>query len=218
MRPKHFWKKPLTTLRFIGVLVVFAMFLFTSCVKNELSSISDNVRMHQSFSVPLGVKKLDTYAPSSDTSSVPGVYGTFYYDKKPYPANASSMQANFDEIELNLSNNAQTSWITSFTFSIVCENHFPAKVYFKASLNGAAGFSNIFGKDSIAVDPGGTVIREVPYSTALGNLGILLNSQQMTYYVSVSLLNSPQLDSTNYFKVDAGARIVLDYNIKQLIK
>ena len=218
MRPKHFRIKLVTTLRFIGILVVSAMFLFPSCVKNELNGISDNVRMHQSFSVPLGVKKLNTSAPPSDTSSVPGIYGTFYYDKKPYPAIFSSMQANSDVIELNLSNNAQTSWITSFTFSIVCENHFPVQASFKAYLNGAAGFSSVFGNDSIVVDPGGIAIREVPYSTALGNLGILLNSQQMTYSVSVSLLNSPQLDSTNYFKVDAGARIVLDYNIKELVK
>lgn len=217
MCPKYHLEKPVAPTIF-GILVISVMFLFPSCVKTELNSISDNVRMHQSFSVPLGVKKLDMYAPPMDTSSIPGIYGTFYYDKLPYPAIFSSMQANSDEIELNLSNNAQTSWITSFTFSIVCENHFPVKASFKATLNGAAGLTNVLGNDSIVVDPWGTAIREVPYSKAMGNLGILLNSQKMIYKVSVSTLNSPQLDSTNYFKVDVGARIVLDYNIKDLVK
>lgn len=217
MCPKYHLEKPVAPNVF-GILVISVMFLFPSCVKNELNSISDNVRMHQSFSVPLGVKKLNMSKPSSDTSSVPGIYGTFYYNKLPYPAQTTTLPANLDVVELNLSNKAQTSWITSFTFSIVCENHFPVKASFKAFLNGAAGLSSVFGNDSMVVEPGGTAKREVPYNIAQGNLDVLLNSQQMTYTVSVSTLNSPQLDSTNYFKVDVGARIVLDYNIKDLVK
>lgn len=214
------------------LFAIWLLLWFTSCIKNEVQTLSDNVMMKQSFSIPLGTKELHMDAPSVyDTSSVPGAYGKFYYNGLPYAANSPNFPPLYDTVNLNLTNKTQVNWITRITFSIVSENSFPSQDSLQVNLLDANGvfLDEAFGNkavfiDSPPTDANGNVISpttnitEVVYEGA--RLDLLKQTKIMQYKVLVSA--NPQkilrLSDANNFKVTIGARIELLYNIKDITK
>lgn len=217
-------------------LIIHLLFLFAgvmgviSCVKNDIQSLSNNIVMSQSFSVPLGSKTLSVQAPSVyDTSSTPGIYGTFYYNGLPYPLNATTFPPIYDTVNLNIAGKAQSSWIQRLTFSIVCENGYPANATLQVNLLNAGGgyLDQVFGNNPLLIeaattDANGNVVSPTEKITQVvyegTRLELLKQTRVLQYEVviSASSAHTIRITDADKFKVTMGARIELLYNLNNI--
>lgn len=123
-------KKNLWRLNHIFLLLI-VIFSVISCVKND---VLENVVMDQAFSLPLGDKELAIEAPPWNTSTeVPGLYGTFYYNGRPYPVNVKTFHAQ-RRIDFNMDSISKVEWIQRLDLKIKVTNSYPVNSYFQIYL------------------------------------------------------------------------------------
>ena len=203
-----------------------------SCIKNEVNDISGNVILNQNFSIPLGEKEFKLDAPPvTDTSSIPGSCGTYYYNTLPYPCNFSSFPPLYNTANLKLSAKSNSSWIKKLTFSILTENSFPTHALLSVYLVDANGkvIDQVFGDDPLEISEAnisstGEVLGSALSDTIALYEGTRLELLKQTSYLNYKvIINSDpnitiRLSDKNKFKVTFGARVELEYNAKDLNK
>jgi hypothetical protein len=212
---------------FYSILVLFV--LFTSCIREDISNLSDNLLINQSFSIPFGTRDLKVDAPPVlDTSSIPGIYGSFYYNNRVYPNNFPYFTSTY-ELDFNLRDNkAREEWIKRIVFHFLGENTFPCKVYIQVYTYGnGILLDSVFQTGPVSLDPAVTnaqgdilqstaTLFDVPFEgnrlallkqvTNLSYLGKVINSGGKTSIIHLS--NKSKVSVNIAFQVE------LQYNLK----
>ena len=129
--------------------------ILTSCIKEDISNLNKNVLINQSFSVPFGPSDLKIYVPSViDTSSVPGRYGSFYYNGNIYPNNMLYFMINYN-INFTLSDkSASEKWIKRVIFHLLGVNSFPTQMYLQVYIyNQRSLLDSVFVNGQVTFEP-----------------------------------------------------------------
>ena len=224
-----------TRFSYAGSITLFlCTLMLLSCVKTELQNISENTTLVQDFSVPLIAKELAIHAPSpSDTSSVPGPYGSFFYNGLPYPNNDHAFILNpFPFVGFNLDDSkGRASMITYLKFHILIENNFPTNIYTQVLLYNSnyTYYDSLFVSgplevEAATVDGNGLVLKpgvklvDIPFEgKKLDQLKtvnfLLIPSSIMTQNADKTPV---KLTDKSTIKVNIATHIQLDYNIKDM--
>jgi len=203
------------------ILVIFAT-VICSCVKDDLSKISDNINFTQSFSVPIGSYSLPINAPQlSDTSNIGGSYGLYYFDNHPYTNTFEYFALPEEMFDCNLSDTTATNRIKSIEFSIVINNSFPTQVESQIYMVNANMLliDQIFSPNSLLVSPSTIYIKQIPMSASqLENLKQTkyLLFQGIVYTTNSNNKQPAYFQSNNTLTVTLGVKINIQYNSKDL--
>jgi hypothetical protein len=215
-----------------SILIPLFGLMMGSCVKTEIQNISENTTLVQDFSVPLIAKELAIHAPNTnDASSVPGTYGSFFYNGLQYPNNYQAFKQNFF-VGFNLDDSkGRASMITYLKFHILIENNFPTKIYTQVLLYN----SNYTYSDSLfvngpleveaaTVDANGLVLTPGVKLVDIPFEGKKLDQlKTVNYLFDRSTIMTQNADKTpikltdkNVIKINIATHIQLDYNIKDM--
>jgi hypothetical protein len=202
--------------------------LHVSCIKEDVSNISDKVLMHQSFSVPLGLKEVVFDKPSiSDTSSIPGMYGSYYYDNRIYPNNVTYFTKTYDIPFTLRDRKEREEWIKRIVFHLLIENNFPTTVYSQVYIYNANGMIS----DSVFVN--GQVLVEAAKVSSLGEveqssakifdvpfegsrLEMLKQTTLLVYKGVIQSENGLKLSEKNDVKINIALQAELEYSLNEL--
>ena len=221
-----------TSIGACSFILCFCALAMVSCVKTELQNISENTTLVQDFSVPLIAKEFSIHAPNaSDASSIPGTYGSFFYNGLQYPNNMQAFNQNFF-VGFNLDDSkGRASMITYLKFHIFIENYFPTKIRTQVLLyNSNYTYSDslfVNGPleiDAAAVDANGLVVTpgvkliDIPYEgKKLDQLKTVNYLFDRSTILTQNANNTPiKLTDKNIIKINIATRIQLDYNIKDM--
>lgn len=211
MSPKYFFGRVFH----MKYSILFILYLsIHACVNDNITNISDNIVMNQSFAIPIGAKELQVPKPPiSDTSST-GPNGTYYYDNLPYPITAPFFTIS-EDVDFNLSNKPNNNWIKKLTFNILTENSYLTHADLQVYLIGNGRVLDSFFKNSALSINGGVVRRDtIVYEGA--RLDLLKQVKMLQYDVVIPETSSSIRTDQNKLKVTIGATAELEYNVKDL--
>jgi len=214
----------------LAIALTVGIFCQASCIKNELNNLSDNVNVQQSFSIPLGAKELKLDAPPvSDTSSIRGENGRFYYNNLPYTCDFHVFPALYSDVNFNLSSSKKIDLIKSIEFLVLCENKFPLEAGLDVYLLDSNGNTlEHFKNTTIFIDAGHTNSSGeiVPSHNVINvkytDMNMLKQCTQLRYKLLIftdltsNINNTYWLTDNDNFKVTISARAQLDYKINEL--
>jgi hypothetical protein len=200
----------------------------SSCIKEDISNVSDNVMMHQSFSVPMGLREVTIDAPSvNDTDSIPGINGFYYYESLRYPNNFFCFVKTYD-LDFNLQDRrAREEWITRLVFHLLIENSFPTSVYSQIYIYNASGVI------ADSVFEGGPVLVEAARVNSQGDIeqtssklfDVEFKGERLTMLKQTVLLvykgviisqDGMRLSPKNDVKINTAIQVDVEYNINEL--
>ena len=207
--------------------------ILTSCVKEDISNLNKNVLINQSFSVPFGPSDLKIYVPSViDTSSVPGRYGSFYYNGNIYPNNMLYFTINYD-INFTLSDkNASEKWIKRVVFHLLGVNSFPTQMYLQVYIyNQRSLLDSVFVNGQVILEPAvvnaqgdieqtTSALIDVPFEGA--RLTMLKQATDLVYqgkFLSTGGKYKPmRLSDNNNLLINIALQVELQYNLNDATK
>jgi archaellum component FlaF (FlaF/FlaG flagellin family) len=204
----------------------------SSCVKEELNAISKNTLIQQDVSLPIGAKVLRIDKPSvSDTSSIPGLYGSFYYNNLAYSNNNLIFNI-IETVDFNLTGvSSKSSWIKKLDLIIYFENGYPTQTFsqlYMVNSNGeiidkASQDGNIQ-VDAAETDANWKIINSKTKTITLTYEGAKLEKLKQTtnlYFNGIVLSqndkNTPiHLSDENQLKINIAVRAHLEYNVNEI--
>jgi hypothetical protein len=213
--------------------------MISSCIKEDVSNLSHNITINQSFSIPFGPSSITIDKPLiTDTSSIPGKYGSFYYDTNIYPSNSPYFFVTYD-MDFNLRDKiAREQWIKRVVFHLLVENSFPTGVYSQVYIYGQdAPLGNSTLLDSLFV--GGPVLIDAAVLNAQGDieqtssdiidvpfdsirLAMLEQANLLVYHGKISAtgarVNPLRLSGSNKLSVNTALQVELQYNLNEANK
>lgn len=216
------------------------LILITSCIKEDISNLSNNIMINQSFSIPFGPANISIDAPLiSDTSSFPGRYGSFYYDSNIYPTSSPYFITSYNTDFSLQDTRGREEWIKRIIFHLLVENSFPTNVYAQVYIyeqNTLQRFDSNMGLDSLFVNgpvlvdaadvnSQGEVVQpsskiyDVPFEDV--RLSMLKRAKFLVYMGKVSTsgkVNPIRLSDKNHLKINTALQVDLKYNIKDTNK
>jgi hypothetical protein len=207
---------------------LFLLLLMSSCIKENIGNVSDNVMINQSFSVPLGLREVTLDAPPIiDTSIIPGSYGSYYYDGRIYPNDSLYFTKTYD-IDFNLQDKrARQDWIKRLMFHLLIENSFPTQVYSQIYIYNASRVptDSVFANGPVLVNAASVnsqgeieqssdKLFDVPFEG--DRLTMLKQTTLLVYKGTILTQNGIRLSSKNEIKINIAIQVEVGYNLKDI--
>ncbi len=204
---------------------VFFTIIACSCVKDDLSKISDTAlinQINQSFSIPLGSYTVTIYPPQlSDTSNISGQYGFYYFNNNKFSNTSAFFVLPLELFYFNLSDTFSSEKITSIELSIVINNEYPTQLASQISLvdSNMSIIDQLYSPEWLMVNSSSISINQIP----LTNLQ-LTEAEHTKYLLYQGIVqttdtvnNQPvYFYSKNFVTITLGVKINIQYNIKDL--
>lgn len=197
----------------------------SSCAKDQLNDISGDVVLKQSLSMSLGSKDMSISAPMvADTSSVPGSFGSYYYNGLPYSCQKPIFEPIYEEVPFNLTENQKSESIKKITFQVAVENNYPSGAVLEIYVIDGDGkvLDQVFGKSGMTyteaqTDSKGNVTIPAKKITAIvyegDRLKVLMTAKYLIYQTTIQEIffeKTVRLSDANKFKVDIGVQAEIE--------
>ena len=213
-------------IQFLIGCALLPLVLISSCIKENIGNVSDNVMINQSFSVPLGLREVTLGAPSIDTSSIPGSNGSYYYDGRIYPNDSLYFTKTYN-IDFNLQDKrARQEWIKRLMFHLLIENSFPTQVYSQIYIYNASRVptDSVFANGPVLVNAASVNSQgEIEQSDKLfdvpfegDRLAMLKQTALLVYRGTILTQNGIRLSSKNEVKINIAIQVEVGYNLKDI--
>jgi hypothetical protein len=213
--------------------------VLTSCIKEDISNLSNNILINQSFSIPFGPSDIAIPAPLiTDTSSKPGRYGSFYYNNNIYPNNFTYFTTSYT-INFSLHDKqSREDWIKRIVFHLLGTNGFPTAVYSQVYIygqnvyqDGGSIVDSVFVNGPVLLEPASvnsqgdieqstSTIFDVPFEGT--RLAMLKHAALLVYtgkVLSTGGKYSPiRLTDKNKININIAFQVDLQYNLQKASK
>jgi hypothetical protein len=194
--------------------ILLMLFLINACVKDDITNISHNAMIKQSFSIPIGEKevRIIPQLPISDTSSTSPI-GTYYYNNLPYPITSREFTIS-EALNFDLTNKPNNSWVKKITFNILTVNSYLTHTNLQIYLTDSNGrILDTFGQ--ISTNGASTYTDTIVYEGA--RLELLKQAKILVYIAKMSATSTLiRVTDENKFNLSIGAKAELEYYAKEL--
>ena len=212
--------------KFLLPLLITGWILFdpglSSCVKQDVNQINGNLMINQSFAFPFGTYTLGINPPSvDDTSSVSGLFGTYYYNNYPYPNSFEWFPLPQEMISFHLGDTIYESFIKSIDFALVINNSFPTQLTSQIYMVDSSMLliDQLFSSNSLQIAPSVVSVQQIPMSAS--QINNLKHTRYLLFQGIVSTTNtgshqSVYFNSNNSVTITVGVNFNVQYPNKDL--